>query len=80
MDNTETHRAGVGDTEEKVEGSSPKVSQPEAVKSRQDLKEEVGHLDLMPKDSCTSGADWKRDAGSLCLFLTTACESVMTSK
>ena len=80
MDNTETCRADVGDTEERVEGSSPKVSQPEAVQSMQDLKEKVGHLDLTPKDSCTTGADWKKDTGSLCLFITTACETVMTSK
>lgn len=79
MDNTETLRAGVGDTEERVEGSSPEVSQAEAVQSTQDLKE-VGHLDLRPKDSFITGANSKKDMGSLCLFLTTACESVMTSK
>lgn len=42
MDNTETLRAGVGDRGG-VEGSSPEVSQAEAVQSTQDLKE-VGHL------------------------------------
>ena len=80
MDNTETHRAGEGDTGERVKGSSPKVSQAEAVQNTQGLKEEVGQLNLTPKDSFTTGASWKKDMGSLCLVLTTACKSVMTSK
>ena len=60
MDNTETCRADVGDTEERVEGSSPKVSQPEAVQSMQDLKEKVGNYrpgtKLATKRFCSYGA------------------------
>lgn len=68
MDNTETLRAGVGDTEERVEGSSPEVSQAEAVQSTQDLKE-VGHLDLRPKDSFITGANSKRTWDHSAYFL-----------